>query len=152
MRLFGSLALSALFGLSGLSVAPGQAAEAFPAPDIAGRLDLPGSPDISGLLDGDRALDSIGERLNSESLSPEEQAELRGLRGDIFFGMGDCASAREELDAAIALNPENGETYALRAAMNLGCGADAGAAIADAENAVRLSPESAYAHYVLGTG
>ena len=84
--------------------------------------------DVQGALD---VLDGIPQT--------ERDAQYHLYRGALLLSVGQVTEAHEDIDRAIALEPQAGLSYALRAIINI-VQNNKEAALADAEHAVKLSP------------
>jgi tetratricopeptide (TPR) repeat protein len=70
------------------------------------------------------------------------------FRAALLLNVGRVDEARSEIDKALALSPDAGSAYALRAVINV-VQNDRDQALADGTKAVKLSPDSAAAHIAL---
>jgi tetratricopeptide (TPR) repeat protein len=140
------LGLSAFCYFQGTSLEVARAAEPNPSISLPERTGVPGNDAIPGYLDLDRTLQTTADGLASEGLSTQEKARLRGVRGDILLGLGDCTNAQTDFDAAVILNPESADAFGLRAVAGIACGNPYKGALSDAQTAIRLDPDSMYGH------
>jgi lipoprotein NlpI len=114
--------------LAALGGQPGQRA---PEVDdrLAEALALAGRRNVNGALE---ALDLIPE--------PERDSHYHLYRGALLLSAGQAAEARSDIDRALAIDPQAGLAYALRAIINV-VQNHKDAALADAEQGVKLSPK-----------
>lgn len=114
--------------LAALGGQPEQAPSDVSAP-LAEALALAARRNVPGALD---ALDRIPEQ--------QRDAQYHLYRSALLLNVGQAAEARAEIDRALAMDPQAGLAYALRAIINVVQNRKEDA-LADAERAVQLSPK-----------
>jgi tetratricopeptide (TPR) repeat protein len=93
--------------------------------------------------------DAIMELDEAVSSKPKTYAKAYGMIGHAYLKQGDTRTAFHYLNRAVNRNPEDPETYILRAEAYLKTGKPE-LAIVDVTEALKLNPQSAKAHYLRG--
>ena len=101
------------------------------------------------VADTDAAIAACSRTLESAELEPKIAAHWYATRAQHRARAGQLAQMRDDLDSAIALQPEDAELYLQRANANFGVN-DFKGAQADASRAAELQPDSALAQFYLG--
>lgn len=102
------------------------------------------------LMQGKHSVMLVDERLQPEGLPPGPQAELLLLRASAHMDLGEARKALTAIEAARRLTPERVDTWLVEVPLRIRAQALPEARRA-ADQALRMAPEAAEAHYLLGT-